>query len=166
MVDVKQAVKSAETASCSATRICAELQPSPHRRRRGLTSRRDTEPQREAAAPPPRLFIFKPSRSCAGGLVARSSTVSDARYLCLRLMLILQREELTVKKEFTAVIQQRDGWWIGWIEEVPGVNSQGETREELLENLRSALSEALEMNRSDAIAAAAEEPFEEVSIAA
>jgi len=81
-------------------------------------------------------------------------------------MLILQREELTVKKEYTAVVQQRDGWWIGWIEEVPGVNSQGETREELLENLRSALSEALEMNRSDAIAAAAEEPFEEVSIAA
>ena len=71
-----------------------------------------------------------------------------------------------MKKEYTAVVQQRDGWWIGWIEEVPGVNSQGETREELLENLRSALAEALEMNRCDAIAAAAEEPFEEVSIAA
>ena len=41
-------------------------------------------------------------------------------------------------------------WWIGWIEEVPGVNSQGRTREELLENLQDALEEALEMNRADA----------------
>jgi predicted RNase H-like HicB family nuclease len=48
----------------------------------------------------------------------------------------------------TAVIQQRGRWWIGWIEEVPGVNSQGGTREELLENLRSALGEALEMDRA------------------
>ena len=71
-----------------------------------------------------------------------------------------------MKTDYTAVVQQRDGWWIGWIEEVPGVNSQGVTRDLLLENLSSALSEALEMNRCDAIAAAAEEPFKEVSIAA
>jgi predicted RNase H-like HicB family nuclease len=55
---------------------------------------------------------------------------------------------------YTAVIQQSDPWWIGWIEEIPGVNSQGKTREELLENLRSALGEALEMNRQEALAAA------------
>ena len=46
---------------------------------------------------------------------------------------------------------KRDGnWWIGWVKEVSGVNSQGKTREELLENLRSALKEALEMNCQDA----------------
>jgi predicted RNase H-like HicB family nuclease len=50
--------------------------------------------------------------------------------------------------------QQNDRWWIGWVEEIPGVNSQGETREELLENLRSALAEALEMNRQEALEAA------------
>lgn len=66
---------------------------------------------------------------------------------------------------YTAVIQQREDWWIGWIEEVPGVNSQGETREELLENLSSALKEALEMNREEALAAC-QGPYEEVSIAA
>lgn len=44
------------------------------------------------------------------------------------------------------MIQERGGRWIGWVEEVPGVNSQGETREGLMENLRSALGEALEMN--------------------
>lgn len=64
---------------------------------------------------------------------------------------------------YTAVIQQDGGWWIGWIEEVPGVNSQGLTREELLDNLRDALTEALEMNRADAIAAAGKD-YEEVSI--
>lgn len=47
---------------------------------------------------------------------------------------------------YTAAIQHSDDWWIGWIEEVPGVNSQGRTKQELLENLRSALEEALEMN--------------------
>ncbi len=50
---------------------------------------------------------------------------------------------------YTAVIQHRDPWWVGWIEEIPGVNSQGASREELLENLHSALHEALEMNRAD-----------------
>ena len=47
--------------------------------------------------------------------------------------------------------------------EVPGVNSQGSTREELLDNLRDALDEALEMNRAEARAAAAG-AYEEVSI--
>jgi predicted RNase H-like HicB family nuclease len=66
---------------------------------------------------------------------------------------------------YTAVVQQDGEWWIGWVEEVPGVNSQGHTREELLENLRDALEEALEMNRAEARAAASG-PFEEVSISA
>lgn len=65
---------------------------------------------------------------------------------------------------YTAVIQRDGEWWIGWVEEVPGVNSQGATREELLDNLRDALEEALEMNREDARAAAAG-AFEEVSLA-
>ncbi|MEX0725368.1 MAG: type II toxin-antitoxin system HicB family antitoxin [Planctomycetaceae bacterium] len=44
---------------------------------------------------------------------------------------------------YTAVIQQHEEWWIGWAEEVPGVNSQGRTREELLDNLRDMLEEAI-----------------------
>ncbi len=50
---------------------------------------------------------------------------------------------------YTAVIRQDGPWWIGWIEEISGVNSQGVTREELLANLREALGEAIEMNRED-----------------
>jgi predicted RNase H-like HicB family nuclease len=66
---------------------------------------------------------------------------------------------------YTALIQQHGEWWIGWIQEVPGVNSQGRTREELLENLHDALEEALEMNRAEARAAASG-AYEEVSIPA
>jgi predicted RNase H-like HicB family nuclease len=64
---------------------------------------------------------------------------------------------------YKAIIQHRGPWWVGWVEEIPGVNSQGATREELLENLRSALEEAIEMNRADA-RAAANGAFEEESI--
>ena len=60
-----------------------------------------------------------------------------------------------MKRAFTAVLKQDGGWWIGWVEEVPGVNSQGKTRSELLDNLRSALAEAIEFNRADALRAAA-----------
>lgn len=64
---------------------------------------------------------------------------------------------------YTAAIQRSGEWWIGWVEEMPGVNSQGRTREELLENLRDALEEMLEMNRADAKAALSG-AFEEVSL--
>jgi predicted RNase H-like HicB family nuclease len=66
--------------------------------------------------------------------------------------------------EYTAIVQQSDEWWIGWIEEVPGVNCQERTREELLETLRLTLHEALEANRADARLAAAA-GFEEILIA-
>ena len=64
---------------------------------------------------------------------------------------------------YTAVIRRDGKWWIGWVEEVPGVNSQGETREALLSNLREALYEAIEMNRENARKAAGEH-FEEVTL--
>ena len=70
-----------------------------------------------------------------------------------------------MKNKYTAVIKQDSGWWIGWIEEIPGVNSQGKTRSELKKNLRSALSEMLEFNRKDAIEAA-ETDYEEAVILA
>ena len=64
---------------------------------------------------------------------------------------------------YNAVIQRDGKWWIGWVEEIPGVNSQGATRDELIDNLRSALGEALEMNRADAVAAVKGE-YEEVRL--
>tara|TARA_Y100000310_G_C20235169_1_gene602077 strand:+ start:284 stop:496 length:213 start_codon:yes stop_codon:yes gene_type:complete len=64
---------------------------------------------------------------------------------------------------YTALIQRDGDWWIGWVKEISGVNSQGRNREELVENLRSALEEALQMNREDAEAAASGE-YEEMSL--
>lgn len=62
---------------------------------------------------------------------------------------------------YNAVIKQDGDWWIGWVEEIPGVNCQEATREELLESLKTALEEALEFNRQDAIAAAGDKYQEE-----
>ena len=45
-------------------------------------------------------------------------------------------------KDFTAVVKQDGDWWIGWIEEVPGVNCQERTKDELLETLKVTLEEA------------------------
>ena len=56
--------------------------------------------------------------------------------------------------EYTAVVKKEGDWWIGWIEEIPGVNCQERTHQELLETLRVTLREALEFNRQEAKAAA------------
>jgi len=69
-----------------------------------------------------------------------------------------------MKNQYTAVVKQDGDWWIGWIEEVPGVNCQEPTKEGLLETLKETLREALELNRGDAINAAGE-GFEELNIA-
>ena len=45
---------------------------------------------------------------------------------------------------YTAQIEHRGEWWIGWVREIPGVNCQERTREELLETLKITLIEALE----------------------
>jgi len=59
-----------------------------------------------------------------------------------------------MKNQYTAITKQVDDWWVGWIEEVPGVNCQEKPRSELLESLKVTLREALEFNRKEAIDAA------------
>lgn len=44
-----------------------------------------------------------------------------------------------MNQTYTAVIKQDANWWIGWIEEVPGVNCQGSSRDDLLKSLASDL---------------------------
>ena len=63
--------------------------------------------------------------------------------------------------QYTAVIKQDGVWWFGWIEEIPGVNCQEASRDELLKTLRITLKEALEFNRNEAIAAAGDDYQEE-----
>ncbi len=59
-----------------------------------------------------------------------------------------------MKQTYTAVIQQDEGWWIGWIQEIPRINCQERTKDELLETLRITLRETIEYNRKEAIEAA------------
>ncbi len=69
-----------------------------------------------------------------------------------------------MQKSFTAVVKHEADGWIGWIEEVPGVNCQESTRAALIESLRITLGEALEFNRQEAIGAAGND-YEELPIA-
>jgi predicted RNase H-like HicB family nuclease len=69
-----------------------------------------------------------------------------------------------MNQTYTAIIKQDGDWWIGWIEEISGVNCQEKTREELLETLKVTLQEALEFNRQDAVAAAGSN-YQELAIA-
>ena len=50
--------------------------------------------------------------------------------------------------KFTAAYKKIGGWFVGWIEEIPGVNTQGKTLREVKENLREALALVIETNRS------------------
>jgi predicted RNase H-like HicB family nuclease len=52
--------------------------------------------------------------------------------------------------EYTAVIKQEGEWWVGWIEEIPGVNCQESSKDVLIDSLRITLKEAIEFNRKDA----------------
>ena len=49
--------------------------------------------------------------------------------------------------KFTAVFEKDGDWWIGYIEEMPGANTQGKTLEETRENLLDALTLLIEANR-------------------
>ena len=69
-----------------------------------------------------------------------------------------------MNRNYTAVVKQEGEWWVGWVEEVPGVNAQEATRDALLSSLKTVLQEALDMNRADARAAAGES-FEELALA-
>ena len=66
-----------------------------------------------------------------------------------------------MNNQYTAVIKKDGAWWIGWIEEVPGVNCQERTRNELVESLKITLKEALEFNKKDALSAAGKDFQEE-----
>jgi predicted RNase H-like HicB family nuclease len=53
--------------------------------------------------------------------------------------------------EYTAIIKKDGNDYIGWIEEIPGVNCQEKSVEKLKETLKITLGEALEFNRQDAM---------------
>ena len=50
-------------------------------------------------------------------------------------------------EKFTAVFEQDGEWWIGYLEELPGANTQGRTLDEARENLKDAVRLLIEANR-------------------
>ena len=53
-----------------------------------------------------------------------------------------------MKERFTAVFQQVPEGYIGFVEELPGANTQGDTLEEARTNLQEAVQLVLESNRA------------------
>ncbi len=51
-------------------------------------------------------------------------------------------------QQFTAVYEKSGDWWLGFIEELPGANTQGHTLDEARENLREAVQLVIEANRT------------------
>ena len=56
-----------------------------------------------------------------------------------------------MENRFTAVFQKDGKWWIGFVEELPGANTQGRTLEEARENLKEAVALIIEANRQLAL---------------
>ena len=48
---------------------------------------------------------------------------------------------------FSAIFEQHGSSWIGFVEELPGANSQGYSLEEVRSNLREAVRMVLDANR-------------------
>ena len=53
----------------------------------------------------------------------------------------------STKRQFTGVYRKQGRWYIGWVEEVPGANTQGRTLREVKENLKEALELVLSVNK-------------------
>jgi len=45
--------------------------------------------------------------------------------------------------EFRAIIKKSEGWWIGWLLDLPGVNAQERTKDKLIESLRIGAEDLL-----------------------
>ena len=54
-----------------------------------------------------------------------------------------------MKDAYTVIYKETDGWWIGWIKEIPGV-CQEKTKEGLFQTLRVTLEEALDLSEEEA----------------
>ena len=69
-----------------------------------------------------------------------------------------------MEREFTAVFEKRGRWYVAYVEEVPGVNTQGRTLAEARRNLREALRLVLETNRQLTAAHAREVRREPITV--
>ncbi len=69
-----------------------------------------------------------------------------------------------MQREFTAVIQKHGRWYVAYVEEIPGVNTQGLTLAEARRNLKDALRLIIETNRELAAAGARDARREPITV--
>lgn len=56
-----------------------------------------------------------------------------------------------MRNEFTAIIEQDEGWFIAYSPEIPGANGQGRTKEEALRSLADAIELILQDRREEGL---------------
>jgi predicted RNase H-like HicB family nuclease len=56
-----------------------------------------------------------------------------------------------MRNEFTAIIEQDEGWYIAYSPEIPGANGQGKTKDEALKSLRDAIELILKDRREEGL---------------
>lgn len=66
--------------------------------------------------------------------------------------------------EFTAVIEQDEGWYIAYCPEIPGANGQGRTAEECRENLAEAIALILGDRREEGLRGVPPDALREVIV--
>jgi predicted RNase H-like HicB family nuclease len=48
-----------------------------------------------------------------------------------------------IPMEYRAIVKKSDGWWIGWLVDLPGVNAQEKTKKEVIESLKIGAEDML-----------------------
>ncbi len=69
-----------------------------------------------------------------------------------------------MRNEFTAIVEQDEGWFIAYSPEMPGANGQGRTKQESLESLKEAISLILEDRREDGLRGVPEDATRETVV--
>ena len=71
---------------------------------------------------------------------------------------------VNMKRDFTAIYKKSGKWVLAWVEEIPGVNTQGQTLKEAKENLKEAITLILETNRKLSFAKSKDFKRESISV--
>lgn len=69
-----------------------------------------------------------------------------------------------MRNEFTAIVEQDEGWFIAYSPEIPGANGQGRTKQEALQSLREAIALILEDRREDGLRGVPEDAMRETVV--
>jgi predicted RNase H-like HicB family nuclease len=58
---------------------------------------------------------------------------------------------VTMRNEFSAIVERDGKWFVAYCPEIPGANGQGKTKADCLKNLSEAIDLILEDRRDDAL---------------